>query len=78
MNLKLRSIALRLFLLAFTAGMGLVSLAQPTTGPPPGGGGPAGDPPCWDPPCVPIDGGIGFLIAAGAFLGVRKLYGMYK
>ena len=78
MNLKLRSIALRLFLLAFTVGMSMVTFAQPPGGPPPGGGGVTGDPPCWDPPCVPIDGGLGFLIAAGAFLGVKKLYGMYK
>lgn len=33
------------------------------------GGGP---PPCWPPPCIPIDGGVGLLIAAGALLGGRK------
>lgn len=38
------------------------AFAQPT------GGGP----PCWPPPCIPIDGGVGLLIAAGALLGGRK------
>ena len=37
---------------------------------PPGGGS---DPPCWPPPCVPIDGGIGFLLVAGALYGSKKL-----
>lgn len=38
--------------------------------PPPGGGGPT----CWPPPCIPIDGGIGVLVAAGLALGGRKLW----
>jgi len=49
-------------------------------GPPMGGppmGGPPGRPPCWHPqtpPCtVPIDGGIGLLIAAAVGLGIKKL-----
>lgn len=39
-----------------------------------GQGGPpvGGTPPCWPPPCIPIDGGVGFLIAAGAALGLRN------
>jgi hypothetical protein len=37
--------------------------------PPPGGGGPT----CWPPPCIPIDGGIGFLVAAGLAFGGSKL-----
>jgi len=41
--------------------------AQP---PPPGGTGP----PCWPPPCIPIDGGIGFLLAAGVAFGAKKGY----
>jgi len=41
---------------------------------PPGGGGGGGTPPCWPPPCVPIDGGIGLLLAAGALYGVKKVY----
>jgi len=53
--------------------------AQPPGGPPPGGGGTTGTtPPCWEPACVPIDGGISLLIAAGALLGGRKLYGQLK
>ena len=42
---------------------------------PPGGGG---DPPCWPAPCVPIDGGIGFLIAAGLAYGGKKAYSSIK
>lgn len=42
-------------------------------------GPPMGPPPCWPPPCaVPIDGGIGILIAAGAALGGKKLYDLRK
>lgn len=53
--------------------------AQPPAGPPPGGSGTTGTtPPCWEPACVPIDGGLGLLIVAGAFLGGRKLYGQMK
>lgn len=43
---------------------------------PPGGGG--GGPPCWPAPCVPIDGGIGFLIAAGLAYGGKKAYRTLK
>ena len=50
-----------------------VANAQPAGGGP--GGPPAGGPPpCWPPPCIPIDGGVGFLIAAGVALGGKKLY----
>lgn len=57
--------------IAFLALMASPMLAQP--GPPPGGGG--GDtPPCWPPPCIPIDGGIGWLIAAGLAYGGKKVY----
>ena len=32
-------------------------------------------PGCWPPPCtVPLDGGITFLIAAGAIYGGKKLF----
>lgn len=41
--------------------------AQPPGGGPPGGGG------CIPPPCIPIDGGLGFLLAAGAIYGGKKL-----
>ena len=49
-------------------------------GPPGGPGGPpaGGPPPCWPPPCVPVDGGLGFLVAAGAALGGKKLYDLRK
>jgi hypothetical protein len=39
---------------------------------------PAGSPGCWPPPCVPVDGGITFLIAAGAAYGAKKLYNSRK
>lgn len=42
---------------------------------PPGGGG---DPPCWPPPCVPIDGGIGFLLAAGLAYGAKKTHEIFR
>lgn len=41
---------------------------------PPGGGGA----PCWPPPCVPIDGGISFLLVAGAIYGGKKVYDISK
>jgi len=43
---------------------------------PPGGGG--GGAPCWPPPCVPIDGGISFLLVAGALYGSKKVYELSK
>jgi hypothetical protein len=45
---------------------------------PPGGGGGSGGPPCWPPPCVPIDGGISFLLLAGAAYGGKKIYDISK
>lgn len=39
---------------------------------------PAGNPGCWPPPCVPIDGGLTFLIAAGAAYGAKKLVDVRK
>ncbi len=43
---------------------------------PPGGGG---GPPCGSPwGCVPIDGGIGFLLAAGIAYGGKKAYKTFK
>jgi hypothetical protein len=53
---------------------GISMPAAPPGGSPPTGSPPAGGPPCWNPPCVPIDGGIGILLAAGAFIGARKIY----
>lgn len=44
-------------------------------GPPGGGGGP----PCGSPwGCVPIDGGLGFLLAAGVAYGGKKAYKSLK
>lgn len=47
-------------------------------GPPgPGNGPPGGG--CWPPSsCVPIDGGIGFLIAAGVAYGVKMVNDISK
>jgi hypothetical protein len=63
MNLFVR----RLFLL-LALGFSLGAFSAPA--PPPSA---AGSPSCWPPPCVPIDGGIGFLMAAGAAYGAKKL-----
>ena len=53
----------------------LVLISCTTFGQPAGGGPPgSGGPPCWPPPCVPIDGGIGILIAIASIIGVKKLY----
>jgi hypothetical protein len=35
-------------------------------------------PPCWPPPCIPIDGGISFLVVAGAAYAGKKLYDKRK
>jgi len=50
----------------------------PPTGPPGNGGGnPPG--PCFPPGnCVPIDGGLGFLLLAGAAYGSKKVYDISK
>jgi hypothetical protein len=56
------------FFLAFGLSLSAFSAAPP---PPPSGGG-IGTPACWPPPCVPIDGGIVFLMAAGAAYGAKK------
>ncbi len=65
MNNVLRS----LFTIAlFCAPMAAVLVAAPI------GGGP----PCWPPPCIPIDGGLSFLIMAGAVLGGKKAYELRK
>ena len=53
-------------------GISFISVAQPPAGPP-FDGGDTNTPPCFDPECVPIDGGVGFLIAAGAVLGMKKI-----
>jgi hypothetical protein len=45
-----------------------VLVAQPLGGPPP----------CWPPPCIPIDGGLGILVAAGAILGGKQALRMRR
>lgn len=59
MSKILRPIVSVIAILAPFAG---IVLAQPVSGPPP----------CWPPPCIPIDGGIGLLIAAGAIVDGRS------
>ena len=44
---------------------------------PPGGGGPPGG--CWPPStCIPIDGGISFLLIAGAAYGAKMVNDISK
>ncbi len=62
-----RTIRLFLILFVMVAPLATPLFAQPPIGDPP---------PCWPPPCIPIDGGLGLLIAAGAILGGRKALGM--
>ena len=63
MDQTLRKLAV--FLVMFTTvGIG-TAIAQ-------GGPGLGGPPPCWPPPCIPIDGGLGLLVAAGTLLGGHK------
>ena len=76
-SIKLSNIAITIF---FIIGISFYNFSQPPTSPangnPPAGAGPPGgngNGPCWDPQCIPIDGGIGFLIAAGAMLGYKKI-----
>ena len=66
-----------LFLFLFLT-IGNTVSAQLAGGGPPGDPDGGGDPPCWPPPCIPIDGGLGVLLAAGAILGGKKLYDASK
>lgn len=51
-------------------------LAGGPPGPPAGGGPPSG---CWPPSaCIPIDGGLGFLLAAGAAYGAKMINDIKK
>ncbi|MFD1552182.1 hypothetical protein DNU06_00200 [Putridiphycobacter roseus] len=71
-NKGLKIVLLLVCIVAITA----IGIAQPPAGPPPGGGiTGANTPPCWAPECVPIDGGLSFLLAAGALLGFKSLKG---
>ena len=71
MNNKVLKIVLVLVCIVVITSIGI---AQPPAGPLPGGGT-GGTPPCWAPECVPIDGGLSFLLAAGALLGFKSLKG---
>lgn len=66
MNNVLRSLVTMILI---AAPMAAVVMAQPTIG---------GPPPCWPPPCIPIDGGLSFLMMAGAVLGGKKAYDLRK
>ncbi|MFT4600397.1 MAG: hypothetical protein ACI857_000571 [Arenicella sp.] len=72
--MKIQGYIYRVILVLIGLATNLALFAQPSSGPPPGGGGSTGStPPCWDPECVPVDGGLGFLIVAGAALGAKKI-----
>ena len=59
----------------FFATIFIIFISLSIFGQPAGGGPPGSDgPPCWPPPCVPIDGGIGFLVAVAATIGIKKIY----
>lgn len=76
MKLRIQNYLLKLIVLVVLLGADIIAFCQggPPGGAPPGGSVPTGTgPPCWDPDCVPIDGGVGFLIAAGTVLGVKKI-----
>jgi hypothetical protein len=65
----------KLFLLAFISllSFNIDLKAQP---PDPGGGGEL--PNCFPPPCVPIDGGLSWLLIAGAAYGGKKYLDINK
>ncbi len=65
LNLRMRLTKYSLVFLFFLLGIAKIFSVPP---PPPGG-----SPGCWPPPCVPVDGGVTFLIVAGAAYGVKKI-----
>ncbi len=69
MNRKSKLLALVAMLIA--PATYIATMAQ--GGPPVGG-----TPPCWPPPCIPIDGGLGFLLVAGAAFGAKKVMDLKK
>ncbi|HIA11488.1 MAG TPA: hypothetical protein EYN69_05375 [Flavobacteriales bacterium] len=73
----MRRVTLKLIIPFAVIILAICSMEVQAAGPPgpPGGGG---DPPCWPPPCIPIDGGIGFLLAAGLAYGGKKALGSFK
>lgn len=69
--MKLIKKGIRLFALIIALGCSTNAFS---VGAPGGPGSGSGSPPCWPPPCVPIDGGISFLLLAGAAYGGKKIY----
>jgi hypothetical protein len=64
------------YILTFLIWLLIVNYVHAAGPPPPP---PTGGPPCWPPPCaIPIDGGIGFLMAAGIGYGAKKIYDSLK
>jgi hypothetical protein len=64
------------YILTFLIWLLIVNYVHAAGPPPPP---PTGGPPCWPPPCaIPIDGGIGFLMAAGLGYGAKKIYDSLK
>jgi len=55
-----------------------VCYAPPAGANPPGGGNPPAGAGCWPPPCIPVDGGLVFMIAAGALYGGKKIWSQVK
>jgi len=77
LNMKKRTLLLSALLVVLLVMVGQVTNAQVAGGGPPGDPS-GGDPPCWPPPCIPIDGGLGVLLAAGAIFGGKKIYDASK
>lgn len=73
----MRRITLK-FIISFVVVFSVLYLLEVHAAGPPGPPGGGGDPPCWPPPCVPIDGGIGFLLAAGLAYGGKKAFSSFK
>jgi len=73
--LKIRSFCLKwaIALICFI----MISITSYAQGPGDGDGGPGGDP-GGDPDLIPIDGGLGFLLAAGVSYGVKKARDLRK
>lgn len=76
MKKKLFRLIPYLFTLCFLLLIITVQAQVPGGGGAPGGSSPPGG--CFPNPCVPIDGGIGFLVAAGVALGGKKLFDASK
>lgn len=78
MKIEFKLIVKQLIILVFFVGFSVIAHAAGPPGPPGGGGGgPPGG--CWPPStCIPLDGGISFLLLAGAAYGGKKMYDVSK